>query len=155
MTSPAGLVTRACNPGVTPTVPAPRNETVYESFVAPVKVPPGVACVVVPCYLPHVRSHILQQVHVLEGGLLMAAVVVAFLRLYTHTLLAVWNGHSAFGKAAGISTIAVMLHSLADYPLRTPALLVLFSCCCGLMVRSAVHAQRQTWNFSAGRALPA
>lgn len=118
---------------------------VYQIYEAPASISPS--------YVNHAHNDWLELV--LEGGLLMAAVVVAFLRLYTHTLLAVWNGHSAFGKAAGISTIAVMLHSLADYPLRTPALLVLFSCCCGLMVRSAVHAQRQTWNFSAGRALPA
>ena len=118
---------------------------IYQIYEAPASITPN--------YVNHAHNDWLELL--LEGGLLMAAVMVAFLRLYAQTLVAVWNGHSAFGKAAGISTIAVMLHSLADYPLRTPALLVLFSCCCGLMARSAVQAQRQTWNFSVGRPVPA
>ncbi len=90
---------------------------------------------ITPSYVNHAHNDWLELL--LEGGLLMAVLMVAYLRWFVLTLKAVWAHQFDFGKAASISAIAVMLHSLADYPLRSPALLVLFACCCGLMVRAA------------------
>ncbi len=105
---------------------------VYQLFEAP--------AAVTPQFVNHAHNDWLELL--IEGGLLAAVLMVAFLRWFGQILHANWFSNSELGKSAAISALAVLLHSLADYPLRTPALLVLFACCCGLMARAHVlHIQ--------------
>lgn len=99
---------------------------VYQLFEAPASV--------MPTYVNHAHNDWLELV--IEGGLPAAALMIAFLRWFSLTAQRNWNVNSEFGRAAVISASAVLFHSMADYPLRTPALLCLFACCCGMMVRA-------------------
>ncbi len=121
---------------------------VYQIYEAPTAVTPS--------FVNHAHNDWLELL--LEGGLLMAVLMVTYLRWFAHILKAVWTSHFEFGKAASISAIAVLLHSFADYPLRTPALLALVACCCGFMLRTSAcqSSNKPSWNiipgFSGGRA---
>lgn len=101
---------------------------VYQLFEAP--------AAVTPHFVNHAHNDWLELL--IEGGVLAAVLMLAFLRWFGQMLNANWHSNSELGKTATISALAVLLHSLADYPMRTPALLVLFACCCGMMARANV-----------------
>ena len=101
---------------------------VYQLFETPTQVTPR--------YVNHAHNDWVELL--IEGGLFVAVLMVSFLRWFGQALYTAWDRNSELGKAAAISIFAVLLHSLADYPLRTPALLVLFACCCAVLARVAV-----------------
>lgn len=59
----------------------------------------------------------------LEGGVLAAVALLAYLLLFIGRLLSELDG---FQKAAALSIFFILLHSMVDYPLRTMAIGVIF-----------------------------
>ncbi len=81
----------------------------------------------------------------LEGGLPMLLLLAAFLAWLTRTCLHLrrTEGRSrdylrrqAIPAAGGCVILLLLAHSLAEYPLRTPALMALFGFACALLVRA-------------------
>lgn len=79
----------------------------------------------------------------LEAGWLSLALLAAFLVWFGSRVLAAWrSGISEDGdlqRAASIGIGVVLLHSIADYPLRTEAIAVIFALCCGLLALAPRH----------------
>ena len=76
---------------------------------------------------------------VIEGGAPALFLLVAFVFWYLFSLVRVWRygqgGQTAlFQRMASLVIPLLLMHSFLDFPLRTPALMVLFSLCCGIMV---------------------
>lgn len=73
----------------------------------------------------------------LEAGWLGAALIVAFLIWFVRRGWLAWHAEAStqrdLQRAATISISAVLLHSAADYPLRTVAIATAFALCCGLL----------------------
>jgi O-antigen ligase len=73
----------------------------------------------------------------LEAGWLGIAVLIAFLVWYVRRLLAAWKARPSterdLQRAASIAIGVVLLHSGADYPLRTETIAVVFAFCCALL----------------------
>jgi O-antigen ligase len=73
----------------------------------------------------------------LEAGWLGAALIVAFLVWFARRSWTAWRAGVStqrdLQRAATIAIGAVLLHSAADYPLRTAALATVFALCCGLL----------------------
>jgi O-antigen ligase len=78
----------------------------------------------------------------LEGGWFALTVLAGFLIWFIAASRRAWRapldkGHaldSALAQAASIVIILLLLHSAADYPLRTTALMTLFAFCCALLM---------------------
>ena len=76
---------------------------------------------------------------IMEGGLLGGALLVFALYWYGSTFFKIWGksrGGSkvALRKFASVAVLAIMLHSIVDYPARTPAIAAVFGLCIALMV---------------------
>lgn len=73
----------------------------------------------------------------LEAGWLGAALIVAFLVWFAKRSWTAWRAGVStqrdLQRAATIAIGAVMVHSAADYPLRTAAIATVFALCCGLL----------------------
>lgn len=73
----------------------------------------------------------------LEAGWLGVGVLIAFLIWYGRRALASWVGptarNAAVERAASVGIALALIHSAADYPLRTTALAVVFALCCALL----------------------
>ena len=73
----------------------------------------------------------------LETGWLGAGVILAFFIWFTRRSWLAWTAPSSrerdLQRAASIGAGVLVLHSFADYPLRTVTLSVLFALCCGLL----------------------
>ncbi len=73
----------------------------------------------------------------LETGWAGIAVLLAFLVWYGRRAWAAWKGppsrEADLQRGASIGIAVLLLHSIADYPLRTVALAVVFALCCGLL----------------------
>ncbi len=84
-------------------------------------------------YVNHAHNDWLELL--LEGGLPIACVILAFLFWYISCTVTVWRAAkgSIYAKAAGISIALILIHSFVDYPLRSPALMVFFAICCGML----------------------
>ena len=81
---------------------------------------------------------------VLEGGLAMALILFAFLFWYVTATGAAWSQSKIWGallvpRAASISALLLMLHSLVEFPLRNPALMSSFALCLGLIAVAGKH----------------
>lgn len=68
----------------------------------------------------------------LEGGLPAAALMACFLALFLWQAVRVWNPRGPYAphvlpRAASIGVLVLLLHSLAEYPLRMPALAGIFA----------------------------
>jgi hypothetical protein len=78
----------------------------------------------------------------LTGGAPAIILAFGFLLWFGVTAFRLWNGRQpntpildlALAQAASIVIVLLLLHSVVDYPLRTPALSVLFAIACGFMV---------------------
>ena len=79
----------------------------------------------------------------IEGGLPIAIVLVCFLCWFFYRLYYIWSnsGVDLLAKAAGISASLLLIHSMVDYPLRTPGLLTFFGMCCGMMAANAYRTR--------------
>lgn len=99
-----------------------------------------------PTYMNHAHSDWLEML--LETGLVGVALAAAFLAWWGGRVRAIWRAEERepFAQAAVIATLAMMLHSVVDYPLRTAALSAVFAACVGLMsgVRPYVRRRRAT-----------
>ena len=93
----------------------------------------------------------------MDTGLLGAALVVAFGWWWTRTALAIlrMTERDAWREAALAVTALLLLHELVDYPLRTPALAVLFGLCCGIMARGMAERAIEDKPVREGRHLEA
>ena len=73
----------------------------------------------------------------LEAGWLGISVFLAFLVWYARRSWAAWrtapSRESDLQRAASIGIGVLLVHSSADYPLRTVALAVVFALCCGIL----------------------
>ena len=73
----------------------------------------------------------------LETGWLGIGVLIAFLVWYARRTWAAWRGRPStprdLQRAASIAIGVVLLHSVADYPLRTETIAVIFALCCALL----------------------
>ena len=86
--------------------------------------------VVTTAYVNHAHNDWLELV--LEGGLPMALLLVAYLAWYATATWSIWSKgrdlpEDLWVKAASISIALLLIHSFFDYPLRTPALMGLFA----------------------------
>ena len=73
----------------------------------------------------------------LETGWLGISILVAFLFWYGRRTWTAWRARPStqrdLQRAASIAIGVVLLHSFADYPLRTETIAVIFALCCGLL----------------------
>ncbi|MEO1660384.1 MAG: O-antigen ligase family protein [Pseudomonadota bacterium] len=76
---------------------------------------------------------------IMEGGLLGGALLLFALYWYGSSFFKIWGksrGGSkvALRKFASVAVLAILLHSIVDYPARTPAIAAVFGLCIALMV---------------------
>jgi hypothetical protein len=83
----------------------------------------------------------------LEAGWPMALVALAFLAWFGVASLRAWRGPANLGapdvllpRAASLSIVLLLIHSSADYPLRTIADMTVFAFACALLVRPSASA---------------
>ena len=96
-------------------------------------------------YVNHAHNDYLEIV--LEGGLIAAALIGAFLIWLTVRLVAIWRSGSTLMLAAAGVILLALLHSIVDYPLRTVTGATLFAFCCGLLISPGVatsHIEHRT-----------
>lgn len=99
------------------------------------------ASLVGPSYLNHAHDDYAELW--IEAGWFAAVAVTAFLIRAAKQAWAAWTAPASGNRwraQARLGTVVVgllLLHSAADYPLRTPALACLFALACGLMVSPA------------------
>lgn len=83
----------------------------------------------------------------LEYGVIGVVLVALFLAWFLWAGATAWFGRaeppSLLGAAASVAILAVLLHSLGDYPLRTTTMACVFALLCGLLV-PAPHRVRRT-----------
>lgn len=75
---------------------------------------------------------------IMEGGLLGGALLLFSLFWFGQTFLKIWGksrggSTQALRKFAFVALFAVMLHSIVDYPARTPAIAAVFGLCVALV----------------------
>jgi O-antigen ligase len=71
----------------------------------------------------------------LETGLPGIALLVGFAVWYAFQLGGVWRSNeAALGRAGSIAIGAVLIHSLADYPIRTAAIFAMAALCAAFMI---------------------
>jgi O-antigen ligase len=71
----------------------------------------------------------------LETGLPGIALLVGFAIWYAFQLKGVWRANeAALGRAGSIAIGAVVIHSLADYPIRTAAIFAMVALCAAFMI---------------------
>lgn len=93
-------------------------------------------------YVNHAHNDYLEIA--LELGLAGVLLVLAFLGWWVWRCLRVWTSTSEggdLGRAASVAILAVLIHSLVDYPIRTSAIAVLFAMACALMVPAVGRAR--------------
>jgi O-antigen ligase len=78
----------------------------------------------------------------LETGLPGLVVLALFLAWWARTALQAWRPiHSdAYARAASVASMAILIHSLVDFPLRTAAVGACFAMCLALLVRRRQEA---------------
>jgi O-antigen ligase len=91
---------------------------------------------ILPSYVNHAHNDWLELI--LEGGVAAILLLGAFVVWFLIRTFQVWRFHHdnavvVYQRAASISIFCLLLHSLVDYPLRTPALSVFFAVCCAIL----------------------
>ena len=87
-------------------------------------------------YVNHAHNDWLELL--IEGGLPAAVLLVLFVGWFLYRSFRVWrykeeNVAAILQRACTISIFCLLLHSLTDYPLRTPGLMVFFAMCCAVL----------------------
>lgn len=85
-------------------------------------------------FVNHAHNDYLELVF--EGGVVAALLLLAYLAVVAYRLAVVRQ--TAFQKAAGLSLLFVLVHSLVDYPLRTMAIAMVFALLNAIMFHPAV-----------------
>ena len=111
--------------------------------------------VVSDAYINHAHNDWLE--FALEGGLPAIALLALFVAWWARQAFFAWRdggSRARFARAASVTSGLMMLHSAVDYPLRTPALAVIFALSCALVARplSTVTAQLFSENVTQKRA---
>ncbi len=83
-----------------------------------------------PTYFNHAHNDALELA--IEGGWPAVAVMALFVAWWLATAVARVRRGPSLARAAALSIGLVLVHSLADYPLRTEAMAVLFAFACGI-----------------------
>jgi O-antigen ligase len=89
-----------------------------------------------PEYVNHAHNDWLELL--IEGGIPALLLLAVFVAWYFAGLIRVWrygqgSQTALFSRMASLVVPLLVLHSVVDFPLRTPALMVLFALCCGTM----------------------
>lgn len=97
-----------------------------------------------PLYLNHAHNDWLELA--LEGGAPVLLLLAAFLAWFAQRGVQGWRADTALSdtslrRAAAISVLCLLLHSIVDYPLRTIALSVVFAFCLALLTRGRETGQ--------------
>ena len=97
-------------------------------------------------YVNHAHSDWMELV--LEGGLPMLIVLILFVGWFLQRVFVIWRrvDTDLLSKAASLSAGLLMLHSIVDYPLRTPALMTLFGMFCGMIAANSANLMRSNLN---------
>jgi hypothetical protein len=93
-------------------------------------------------YMNHTHSDWIELM--LETSVVGIALAALFLAWWGERIRAIWMAEERdpFAQAAVIATIAIMLHSFVDYPLRTAALSAVFAACVGLIAGARPYVRR-------------
>jgi O-antigen ligase len=92
-----------------------------------------------PALINHAHNDWLELV--LEGGLPMALLLIAFIIWFSRTFIAAWTTGDDFSKAAASASALLLVHSVIDYPLRSPALMTCFALSCAMMMPAKIARQ--------------
>jgi O-antigen ligase len=84
-----------------------------------------------PFYLNHVHNDYIEAW--LEAGWPALALFIGFGLWWIRSTIRAWRSRGALACSGTLMTAALLLHSAVDYPLRTPALAVVFALGCALM----------------------
>jgi O-antigen ligase len=91
---------------------------------------------VIPEFLNHVHNDYVELW--LEGGWAAVALIAGFWVWWGFATFAAWFGpirtDTAMARSGSLVAAGLLIHSLADYPLRTPALAVVFALACAMMI---------------------
>lgn len=85
-------------------------------------------------FVNHAHNDYLELVF--EGGIVAALLLLAYLAIVAYRV--VFVRQTAFQKAASLSLLFVLVHSLVDYPLRTMAITMVFALLNAIMFHPAV-----------------
>jgi len=89
-----------------------------------------------PFYLNHVHNDFVEAW--LEAGWAAVTLLGAFVIWWAVSAFSLWSGRERISpplaRSATLVTAILLLHSVIDYPLRAPALAVLFALTCALML---------------------
>lgn len=87
-------------------------------------------------YIAHAHNDYLEWM--IETGIAGGLLLAVFLSWWAFRFLGVWLGSGmgalALRRAASIACLVPVLHSVVDYPLRTPAIAVMAAMCLALMI---------------------
>ncbi|WP_159098035.1 O-antigen ligase family protein [Hirschia baltica] len=100
-------------------------------------------------YMNHSHNEYLEWT--LETGILFPIFITVFMGFFGAQLVSIWRApasHNGLRRAASLVVFIPILHSLADYPLRTPALAVFTAACIGLMFVNAENKKTSSREFS-------
>jgi O-antigen ligase len=86
-------------------------------------------------YVNHAHNDYLELL--IELGLPGAVLIAAFFVWWARQTRRAWStfGNDPYAQAASISSAAILLHSLVDFPLRTAAIAAVFAMCLMLLAR--------------------
>ena len=94
-------------------------------------------------YIAHAHNDYFEWV--IETGVVAAALLAVFLIWWMFHFVRLWLSSKAdawrLRRAASIACLVPVLHSLVDYPLRTPAIATLAAVCLALMVAAKVRPE--------------
>lgn len=95
-----------------------------------------------PTYFNHAHNELVELA--MTGGVLPLLVVAGFLLLWARSAMRVWRCPEDdviyVGRAASVIVLMILLASLTDYPLRTPAIAIYFSIAAGWLAWAADRA---------------
>lgn len=87
-------------------------------------------------YVNHAHNDYLE--FIMETGLAGCVLLILFMIWWLRQTFFAWRDagiRARFARATSIASGLIMAHSLADYPIRTTAIAVVFAACCSIMAR--------------------
>ena len=89
-----------------------------------------------PTFVNHAHDDLLELL--IETGVFGVLAIIAFLGWFVPRAVGLWRARAGdpMAQAATIAVAVALVHSLADYPLRTAALSCLFALCCAMIAQS-------------------